>query len=210
MTGTRQLAADYHARSTGRRWPASRPPPSSTPPRPPPAWCRPETAAGPVRQRVAVRRAEPAGPAGPPHSAAMQPDVIRPGYDEAGLLRQVDVWLQQAAAPAALLDPATAEPHAVTAIDYNARGQRISIGYGNGTTSAYGYDPQTFRLTSLTTTRPARSPPPSRPSRTCPTSTTRPATSPPSATTPTPRTSSSSATSGSSRPPATPTTRSTG
>ncbi len=84
----------------------------------------------------------------------MKPDVIQPGYDEAGLLRQVDVWLQQAAAPARLLDPATANRHAVTGIDYNARGQRVAVGYGNGTTAAYGYDPQTFRLTSLTTTRP--------------------------------------------------------
>ena len=42
----------------------------------------------------------------------------------------------------------------MTGIGYNARGQRVSIGYGNGTTTAYGYDPQTFRLTSLTTTRP--------------------------------------------------------
>ena len=89
-----------------------------------------------------------------PHNPAMLPDVVQPRYDEAGLLRQVDVWLQQAAAPAQLLDPATADRHAVTGIGYNARGQRISIGYGNGTTAAHGYDPQTFRLTSLTTTRP--------------------------------------------------------
>ena len=91
----------------------------------------------------------------PPCSAAMKPDVIQPGYDEAGLLTQVDAWLQQAAAPTALLDPATADRHAVTGIGYNARGQRVSIGYGNGTGTAYGYDPQTFRLTQLTTTRPA-------------------------------------------------------
>ena len=89
-----------------------------------------------------------------PHSPAMKPDVIQPGYDEAGLLSQVDAWLQQAAAPAALLDPATADRHAVTAIGYNARGQRVSISYGNGTGSAYAYDPQTFRLAQLTTTRP--------------------------------------------------------
>ena len=61
-----------------------------------------------------------------PHNPAMLPDVIQPGYDEAGLLRQVDVWLQQAAAPAQLLDPATAGRHAVTGIGYNARGQRVS------------------------------------------------------------------------------------
>ncbi len=88
----------------------------------------------------------------------MRPDVVRPGYDEAGLLSQVDVWLQQAAAPAALLDPATADRHAVTGIDYNARGQRVAIAFGNGDGSAYDYDPQTFRLAHLTTTRPATFP----------------------------------------------------
>jgi len=93
-----------------------------------------------------------------PHSTAMRPDVIQPGYNEGGQLRQVDVWPQQAAAPATLLDPATAGLHAVTAIAYNAKGQRVSVGYGNGTTSAYGYDPLTFRLTTLTTARPASFP----------------------------------------------------
>ncbi len=90
-----------------------------------------------------------------PHSTAMRPDVLRPGYDQAALLSRVDVWLQQAAAPAALLDPATAGQHAVTGIEYNARGQRLSISFGNGTGSGYSYDPQTFRLANLTTTRPA-------------------------------------------------------
>jgi RHS repeat-associated protein len=89
-----------------------------------------------------------------PHNATMQPDVLRPGYDEAALLSQMDVWLQQPAAPTALLDPATADQHAVTGIEYNARGQRLSISFGNGTGTGYGYDPQTFRLTNLTTTRP--------------------------------------------------------
>ncbi len=91
----------------------------------------------------------------PPHNPAMRPDVLRPGYDQAALLSQVDVWLQQAAAPTALLDPATAGQHAVTGIGYNARGQRLSIAFGNGSGSGYSYDPQTFRLTNLTTTRPA-------------------------------------------------------
>ena len=52
-----------------------------------------------------------------PHNTAMQPDVLQPGYDEAAQLRAVDVWLQQATAPAALLDPATASRHAVTSIE---------------------------------------------------------------------------------------------
>ena len=43
----------------------------------------------------------------------------------------------------------------VTNIDYNAKGQRERIAYGNGATTTYDYDPLTFRLTRLMTTRPA-------------------------------------------------------
>jgi RHS repeat-associated protein len=89
-----------------------------------------------------------------PHNTTMRPDVLRSGYDEAALLSRTDVWLQQAAAPAALLDPATANQHAITGIEYNARGQRLSISLGNGSATTYDYDRQTFRLTNLTTTRP--------------------------------------------------------
>ncbi len=44
---------------------------------------------------------------------------------------------------------------AVSGIRYNAKGQRQRIGYGNGTETRYDYDPQTFRLRQLRTTRPA-------------------------------------------------------
>jgi len=94
----------------------------------------------------------------PHNAAAMKPDVIQPGYDEGGLLKIVDVWLQRAAAPAALLDPSTADRHTVTGIQYNARGQRLTISHGNGTSCAYAYDQQTFRLAQLTTTRPSSFP----------------------------------------------------
>jgi RHS repeat-associated protein len=90
-----------------------------------------------------------------PHSAGMKPNVFRPAYDVGAQLFAVDVWLQEAAPPSALLDPATADRHAVTSIAYNARGQRVSIAFGNGVTSARAYDPETFRLTNLVTTRPA-------------------------------------------------------
>lgn len=90
----------------------------------------------------------------PSYSAVTKPDVLRPGYDQGAQLLTVDVWLQQAGAPTSLLDPATAGRHAVTSIEYNARKQRIAVACGNSTTSAYTYDPQTFRLTNLTTTRP--------------------------------------------------------
>ena len=43
----------------------------------------------------------------------------------------------------------------VTDIDYDAKGQRTLIDYGNGVRTTYEYDPLTFRLTRLTTTRPA-------------------------------------------------------
>jgi RHS repeat-associated protein len=42
----------------------------------------------------------------------------------------------------------------VTNIDYNAKGQRQLIEYGNGASTTYDYDPKTFRLTRLRTTRP--------------------------------------------------------
>jgi hypothetical protein len=42
----------------------------------------------------------------------------------------------------------------VTNIDYNAKGQRTRIDYGNGASTTYEYDPNTFRLIHLKTTRP--------------------------------------------------------
>jgi RHS repeat-associated protein len=89
-----------------------------------------------------------------PHSATMKPNVTRPSFDEGGLVDRVDAWRQQPAAPSGLLDPATADLHPVTAISYNARGQRTQAATGNGTVTSYAYDPATFRLTRLTTTRP--------------------------------------------------------
>jgi RHS repeat-associated protein len=89
-----------------------------------------------------------------PHTAAMRPNVLRPSYNEAGLLGTLDVWLQQAAVPAGLLDPASAGLHAVTATGYNARRQRAKLTLGNGTLTTYDYDPLTFRMVNLTTARP--------------------------------------------------------
>jgi len=87
-------------------------------------------------------------------------NVIQPFYNEANLLESVDIWLQQANEPLGLLDPTTATLHAVTNIDYNAKGQRVLIEYGildgnkqSQVNTAYTYDPQVFRLTNLVTTR---------------------------------------------------------
>ena len=81
--------------------------------------------------------------------------IIQPGYSEANLLEQVHAWLSQNTEPADLLDPATANMKAVTDIAYDAKGQRMSIDYGNGASTTYTYDPLTFRLEHLLTRRPA-------------------------------------------------------
>lgn len=64
-------------------------------------------------------------------------------YNKANLLNAVSVHLR---------DAATATQF-VNNIDYNAKGQRLSIQYDNGAHTTYKYDPVTFRLTELTTTR---------------------------------------------------------
>lgn len=77
--------------------------------------------------------------------AVTSPDgsIYQPTFNEANLLAKVDGRLRGAAAVTAF----------VTNIDYNPKGQRAQIDYGNGASSTYDYDPLNFRLTHLTTTR---------------------------------------------------------
>ncbi len=88
-----------------------------------------------------------------PHNSITRPNVIQPSYNEANLLEKVDVWLRQSTAPTNLLNPSTADLHAVTNIDYNAKGQRNFIEYGNGVQTKYTYDRLTFRLIKLESLR---------------------------------------------------------
>jgi RHS repeat-associated protein len=88
-----------------------------------------------------------------PHTAARRPSVIQTTYNEANLLEKIDVWVRRAAPPAVLLDPATANLHAVTNVDYNAHGQRLEFDLGNGSTTTYTYEKETFRLSTLATMR---------------------------------------------------------
>ncbi|UJS21753.1 MAG: RHS repeat-associated core domain-containing protein [Candidatus Brocadia sp.] len=82
-------------------------------------------------------------------------NVIQPVFNEANLLGRVDVWLERAAEPGALLDSNTepALPVGVANIDYDAKGQRKRIDYKNGASTFYDYDELTFRLTQLLTRR---------------------------------------------------------
>jgi len=69
--------------------------------------------------------------------------IIRHTYNEANLLEKVEANLRGSG---------TITPF-VNNIDYNAKGQRILIEYGNGVNTAYSYDPLTFRLAHLQTLR---------------------------------------------------------
>jgi RHS repeat-associated protein len=88
----------------------------------------------------------------PTEQIAPDNSVYRPAFNEANLLEKVDVNLRGAATATSF----------VRNIDYNAKGQRTRIEYGSGATqnvsgvtTNYEYDPLTFRLTRLTTNRPA-------------------------------------------------------
>lgn len=79
--------------------------------------------------------------------------IYGPTYNRRGLLEAEDLTVggrRNDGAPAA-----GKTWRAVHGIAYNAKGQRIRMQYDNGTETRYDYDPRTFRLTQLRTTRPA-------------------------------------------------------
>lgn len=79
----------------------------------------------------------------PTEQIAPDHSVYRPTFNEANLLETVFVNLR---------GTAVATPF-VADIDYDAKGQRTQIDYGNGVKTAYEYDRMTFRLTHLQSLR---------------------------------------------------------
>lgn len=77
-----------------------------------------------------------------PKDVENQRRILTPHYNRAGALESVT--LESIAAGGS-----SAKTTYVERIDYNAKGQRVSITYGNGTMTRYAYDPQTFRLVRL-------------------------------------------------------------
>lgn len=69
--------------------------------------------------------------------------IHEPKYHQSGLLKSVAVELV----------PDSGFKNYVNDIQYNAKGQRLSIQYGNLTSTKYEYEPTTFRLESLKTHR---------------------------------------------------------
>ncbi len=74
--------------------------------------------------------------------------VIRPGYNEANLLERVEVMQRGATA-----NGQPAWTPFVANIDYDARGRRLRIDYGNGARTTYTYDPLSLRLVHMLTRR---------------------------------------------------------
>jgi RHS repeat-associated protein len=70
-----------------------------------------------------------------------------PSYNPAGLLESLSVKHSN-----------QGPEQVLTSIDYNAKGQRETIEYANGVVTTYNYEPSTFRLKSLESTRNAPSP----------------------------------------------------
>ena len=79
----------------------------------------------------------------PVETTAPDGSVMRPAYNEAGLLERLEGTLSGATEATAF----------IASIDYDAKGRRERIVYGNGAVTTYEYDPRTFRLTRLRTIR---------------------------------------------------------
>jgi RHS repeat-associated protein len=78
-------------------------------------------------------------------SSATSPDgsISRPTFNKSNLLQKVEVNLRGSSVATIF----------VANIDYDAKGRRIRIDYGNGTSTLYTYDPRSFRLARLLTQR---------------------------------------------------------
>jgi RHS repeat-associated protein len=79
-------------------------------------------------------------------TTAATADVLVHGFGEAGLLKTVDAYLRGSGTATSF----------VKNICHNEKDQRSCIWYGNDMVTRYSYDPDTFRLTNLTTTASAQ------------------------------------------------------
>jgi RHS repeat-associated protein len=77
--------------------------------------------------------------------SATLPDqtVVKPTYSESGQVVKIEAQLRGRQQSQSFVDR----------MEYNARGQRTAIAYGNGVRTRYEYDPETLRLTAIATER---------------------------------------------------------
>jgi RHS repeat-associated protein len=81
--------------------------------------------------------------------------VYEPRYNKRGLLNNGQLIVRASkTSDKYTLGADSQRVNAIEEVTYDAKGQRQSIRYGNGTTTRYQYDRETFRLIQLRTTRP--------------------------------------------------------
>lgn len=94
-----------------------------------------------------------------PHRANGRVSVYEPEYNERGLLAREDLVVRATKTATGYTEGATSRRDTVVdSIGYDAKGQQTTIRYANGTRTRFTYDPKTFRVTQLRTTRPAYEP----------------------------------------------------
>jgi RHS repeat-associated protein len=76
-------------------------------------------------------------------STAPDGSIVTPSYNQANLLKSVDIHLRGAAVATGF----------ISNIQYNAKGQRTQIDYANQAATTYAFDPALFRLLRITTSR---------------------------------------------------------
>ena len=79
--------------------------------------------------------------------------IYEPEYNERGALRKERLAVRAIKTAAGANRANARNATVIEEIAYNAKGQKILLRLGNGTSTRYSYDPQTFRLRSLTTDR---------------------------------------------------------
>jgi RHS repeat-associated protein len=86
--------------------------------------------------------------------------VYLPTYNERGMLAAETLLVRARKTPVGhdVVPFVTRRQDAITHIEYNAKGQKLRLACGNGTVTKYDYDPKTFRLRVLRTTRPEYDP----------------------------------------------------
>jgi len=77
--------------------------------------------------------------------------VYLPSYNGRGSLRSEELVVGTTRMPGGFDPNAGTRTPAIREIRYNAKGQKTSVAHGNGTTTTYTYDSNTFRLTRLET-----------------------------------------------------------
>ncbi|WAK02312.1 SpvB/TcaC N-terminal domain-containing protein [Methylobacter sp. YRD-M1] len=81
--------------------------------------------------------------------------VYEPQYSRRGLLVGETIVIRATKTATGYTEgPQAQKTLAIQNIEYNVKGQKERIQYGNGTVTRYEYDPETFRLRQLRTTRP--------------------------------------------------------